>query len=198
MKVSELIKSGEDICEKNSFYNSLKILLKYFFLSSQGDINLLDLVKNVSKSETEYKVFMVYKNYALDLYYTKVKHLLKGDQSFSCDDVTSIIIHFVKTLYDEDHKVISPYITGLDNEETIRNFNFIRSTYTIDKEQLKKVNDLQEAINLLEESKKLEKKARICRDKALSILYDVKNDYENLPKMIENTPKISKNLKFLL
>ena len=183
-KLSKYINEGHTICSNNQFYNSLRLLLRYFFLSNRCDINLLDLTKNVSKSEMEYKVFMVYKNFALDIYYTELKPLF--DES-NYDDIIFGIIYLVKTRYDENHKVLSPYIEGLNNEETIKNYNFIKSTYTIEKEQIQKINNITEAIILLEESRLLENKAKEYKDKALSLLYQFKN---NNCQLIMNEKKL--------
>ena len=168
-----LIDSGKDICDKNPFYKTLKLLLKYFFLCNSSDLNIMDLIRDVSKSETEFKVFMIYKNYAIDIYYSEVKTNFENEDGFSYDDVIFYIIYLVKTKYEENRFVIKPYISNLNEEDVIEKFNFIKTAYTIQKEQYEKMSNLQEAISLLEESKMLEKKSKQKRDKALSLLYKI-------------------------
>lgn len=167
------IDNGKDICDNNPFYKTLKLLLKYFFLCNSSDVNIMDLIRDVSKSETEFKVFMIYKNYAIDIYYSEVKTNFENEDGFSYDDVIFYIIYLVKTKYEENRFVIKPYISNLNEEDVIEKFNFIKTAYTIQKEQYEKMSNLQEAISLLEESKMLEKKSKQKRDKALSLLYKI-------------------------
>ena len=173
--ISEFISKGNEICSSNSFYNTLALVIKYYFLSDRSDVNLMDLMRDVSKSEMEFKTFMVYKNFAVDLYYSHVEKILKehSDNQISYDNIINIIIYFVKHKYDENRNVLSVYITGMNHEEMIEKFNFIKTTYELKKEELSKVTKLFEAIQLLEEANEYEKKAKKYRNKALTILYDV-------------------------
>jgi hypothetical protein len=187
------IDNGKNICDSNPFYKTLKLLLKYFFLCNSSDVNIMDLIRDVSKSETEFKVFMIYKNYSLDIYYSEVKPILEND--FSYDDVIFYIIYLVKTKYEENRFVIKPYISNLDEDDVIEKFNFIKTAYTIQKDQYEKISNLQEAIALLEESKMLEKKSKQKRDKALSLLYKIHSsiiDNTNNSKLIETNNSLKK------
>jgi len=187
------IENGKDICDSNPFYNTLKLLLKYFFLCNSSDVNIMDLIRDVSKTETEFKVFMIYKNYALDVYYSDVKPVFENENDFSCDDVIFYIIYLVKKNYEENRFVIKPYISSLDEENIIEKFNFIKMEYTIRKEQYEKMSNLQEAISLLEESKMLEKKSKQKRNKALSLLYKIHLlNTTNNSKLIETNRNLSK------
>ena len=187
------IENGKDICDSNPFYNTLKLLLKYFFLCNSSDVNIMDLIRDVSKTETEFKVFMIYKNYALDVYYSDVKPVFENENDFSCDDVIFYIIYLVKKNYEENRFVIKPYISNLDEENIIEKFNFIKMEYTIRKEQYEKMSNLQEAISLLEESKMLEKKSKQKRNKALSLLYKIHLlNTTNNSKLIETNRNLSK------
>ena len=190
------IENGKDICDCNPFYNTLKLLLKYFFLCNSSDVNIMDLIRDVSKSETEFKVFMIYKNYALDVYYSDVKPIFENEKNdVSYDDVIFYIIYLVKKNYEENRFVIKPYISSLDEEDVIEKFNFIKTAYTIQKEQYEKMSNLQEAIALLEESKNLEKKSKIKRDKALSLLYKIHSsiiDNTNSSVMMETNKSFTK------
>ena len=189
------IENGKDICESNPFYNTLKLLLKYFFLCNSSDVNIMDLIRDVSKSETEFKVFMIYKNYALDVYYSDVKPIFENEKNnVIYDDMIFYIIYLVKKNYEENRFVIKPYISSLDEEDVIEKFNFIKTAYTIQKEQYEKMSNLQEAIALLEESKNLEKKSKLKRDKALSLLYKI---HSSIIDNTHNTVLIETN-KFIL
>jgi hypothetical protein len=188
------VDNGKDICDSNPFYNTLKLLLKYFFLCNSSDVNIMDLIRDVSKTETEFKVFMIYKNYALDIYYSEVKPVFEKEEGFSYDEVIYYIIYLVKTKYEENRFVIKPYISNLDEEDVIEKFNFIKTAYTIQKDQFEKMSNLQEAIALLEESKILEKKSKQKRDKALSLLYKIHSSITDTcdSKLIETNRSLTK------
>jgi len=188
--ISELISKGKEICSSNSFYNTLGLVIKYYFLSNRSDLNLMDLMRDVSKSEMEFKTFMVYKNFAIDLYYSHVEKVITeySNTEISYDDIINIIIYFVKHKYDENRNVLSFYITSMNHEEMIDKFNFIKTTYELKKEELSKVTKLFDAIKLLEQANEYEKKVKNCRDKALKILYDV-HKTSNLLLNSENSTK---------
>ena len=57
----EQVEKGKCICEENEFYKTLSILLRYNFLNEEIDI--LKLIKEITKSENEFQVFLIYKNY---------------------------------------------------------------------------------------------------------------------------------------
>ena len=173
-----IIEKGKDICCKNQFYECLKMLLKYYFISgnyfsSSKSDNLLHLMSEISKSEMEYKTFMIYKNFAVDVYTKKLEPKFVG---LSLVDLTYAIIYYVKKIYDEDHNVLKPYIEELNTTETIESYNYVKLSYTIEKEQLEKIRQIQEIISLLEESDKLEIKAKNMKEKALKMIYQLKND----------------------
>jgi hypothetical protein len=130
------IKKGKDICDKNPFYNTLSLLLKYFFINC-NDINILDLIRDVTKSEMEFQVFMVYKNYAVDLYFQNKDYF--NSEIMSYENIIYFIISLIKENYDINHKVISPYITSIEEnkDELIKNYNYIKTTYSLKKENLK-------------------------------------------------------------
>lgn len=67
-----IINDGKIICSTNSFYNKLSLLLRYYFLNN---IDTTSLIQDVTKSEMEFQVFMIYKNYAIDLYNNRRKIL---------------------------------------------------------------------------------------------------------------------------
>jgi hypothetical protein len=63
---SELVKDGQNIIETNSFYNTLHLLLKYYFVRPI-ELNMMAFIKDVTNSENEFKVFMIYIEYAIYL-----------------------------------------------------------------------------------------------------------------------------------
>lgn len=180
------IKNGKQICDENNFFSTLRLLIKYFFLYNKSDINIMDLIRNVSGSENDFKIFMVYKNFSLDLYY-KYKNIineklnkLNDEDASHYEKITFILIYLVKKEYDNDHSVLSKYITTInDDKETIEKFNFIKNTYSLNEETTKKINEISEAINYLEQSIILEEKSKDLRNKALKILYKVHNGFQN-------------------
>jgi hypothetical protein len=181
------IDTGIKTCNTNPFYNTLYLFLKYYFVKkSNKDFYILDFIKNITTSETEFKVFNIYKNYSLDIYYSVLIKLLSDDNSI--DDTVYSIIGYVKLAYDSDKNVIKPYIHSIsDNEdEIIKQYNYIKTNYIIKLETVEKFQQLEKAIMYLEEAKKCEEEAKKYEDKAkyfnqlaLESLYDVKNHFEN-------------------
>ena len=73
---TEHSKKGKDIILSNPFYYTLYILLKYSFVK-HDDFHVINFVEEITKSENEFKVFMVFKEYALYKYHTNLKEYLK-------------------------------------------------------------------------------------------------------------------------
>ena len=182
------VELGKQICLKNNFYNTLKLLLKYYFLYDKKDINMLEILREVSKNEMEFKTFMIYKNFAIDIYHKFVKDNFKEKEYIMEDDIIYTIIYFVKEEYDKDHSIIRPYITNVDKDDVVEKFNLIKANYQLRSEVFEKFSKLEEAIRLLEESKILENKAKISRNKALNILNKIHKSMCNFnyePKLLE-------------
>jgi hypothetical protein len=186
------VELGKQICLKNNFYNTLKLLLKYYFLYDKKDINMLEILREVSKNEMEFKTFMIYKNFAIDIYHKFVKDNFKDNfkekEYIMEDDIIYTIIYFVKEEYDKDHSIIRPYITNVDKDDVVEKFNLIKANYQLRSEVFEKFSKLEEAIRLLEESKILENKAKISRNKALNILNKIHKSMCNFnyePKLLE-------------
>ncbi len=185
---SNYIELGKQICLENNFFNTLKLILKYYFLYDKKDINILEILREVSKNEMEFKTFMVYKNFAIDIYYKFVKDSFKEKEYIIEDDIIYTIIYFVKEEYDKDHSIIRPYITNVDKDDVVEKFNLIKANYQMRLEVFEKFSKLEEAIRLLEESKSLENKAKISRNKALNILNKIHKSMSNFnyePKLLE-------------
>ena len=77
--ISHLIKTGKEIVKENNFYSTLNLFLKYYFVNKdEKDFYLNNFIKDVTKNENEFKVFMVYKEYALNVYYSKLRPLFSN------------------------------------------------------------------------------------------------------------------------
>ena len=184
MQTKEHIECGIKICNENPFYKTLSILLKYFFLNTSTDSSIIsDLIKDVTKSETEFQVFMIYKNYALDLFYKyKYSPVTYKDRflNLSNDDIVHYLISVVKSNYDKDHTVIKPYIVSIEEnkDETIQKYHYIKSTYMIKNENYEMMTVIEKVISLLEQSKEYEYKAIQCRENAMIMLQKMHGKYK--------------------
>jgi len=177
--ISNLIKNGKQIVKENNFYSSLNLFLKYYFVNKdEKDFYLHNFIKDVTKNQDEFKVFMVYKEYALDIYYSKLRNFTIN---LSVDDIVYSIISYVKKSYDEDRKVLSPYIISIEENvnEILEKFNFIKNNYIVKIDLVEKFKKLKESMSLLEQAEEHQKNANYCRQKAIEILRDIQNPFEN-------------------
>lgn len=184
--IQTLVTTGKQIVKENNFYSTLHLFLKYYFVNKdEKDFYLNNFIKDVTKNENEFKVFMVYKEYALDIYYSKLRHLFENN--LCIDDIVYSIISYVKNSYTEDKKVLSPYIVSINEnvDEIIEKFNFIKNNYIIKVDLIEKFKKLNESMALLEEAEEHQKNANYCRKKAIEILRDIKNPFEDTLKKIE-------------
>jgi len=178
--ISNLIKNGKEIVKENNFYSTLNLFLKYYFVNkNEKDFYLHNFIKDVTKNQDEFKVFMIYKQYALDIYYSKLKNLFPNN--LSIDDIVYSIISYVKKSYDEDRKVLSPYIISIEENvnEILEKFNFIKNNYIVKIDLVEKFKKLKESMSLLEKAEEHQMNANYCRQKAIEILRDIQNPFEN-------------------
>ena len=192
--ISNLIKNGKQIVKENNFYSSLNLFLKYYFVNKdEKDFYLHNFIKDVTKNQDEFKVFMVYKEYALDIYYSKLRNFTIN---LSVDDIDYSIISYVKKSYDEDRKVLSPYIISIEENvnEILEKFNFIKNNYIVKIDLVEKFKKLKESMSLLEQAEEHQKNANYCRQKAIEILRDIQNPFENNLREMEG---ISSNTEIL-
>jgi hypothetical protein len=185
MDMKTLINDGKVICSNNPFYETLGLLLKYFFCDNS--INIMDIIRNVTKTELEFQTFMIYKNYALDLYYLNQQYI----KDMPYDNIVYCLISLVKNNYDKNHNVISPYIFSIESnkDEIIERYHYVKSIYSVKNENIEKMNNLNKIISLLEEAKEYDKKANDCRNRAMEMLYNVQEMF--------NTTAILPDLKLL-
>ena len=130
-KYKKYLESGKNIVENNPFYYTLNCLIKYYFVQ-QHDLHLITFIKDVTNSENEFKVFMIFKEFAIYIYQTKLQDELPRINTVKdIDDTVYTIIGYTKSLYDEDRSVITPFINSLNEHEkdVIAKFNSIKSTY---------------------------------------------------------------------
>jgi hypothetical protein len=184
--ISNLIKNGKEIVKENNFYSTLNLFLKYYFVNKdEKDFYLHNFIKDVTKNQDEFKVFMVYKEYALDIYYSKLRNFTNN---LNIDDIVYSIISYVKKSYDEDRKVLSPYIISIEENvnEILEKFNFIKNNYIVKIDLVEKFKKLKESMSLLEQAEEHQKNANYCRQKAIEILRDIKNPFENNIREMED------------
>ena len=179
---TEYIKIGKNITECNPFFFTLNLLLKYYFVQQQ-DLYLMSFIKDVTKNENEFKIFIIYKEYALFSYQTILYELF--NQTDNVEDITFAIIGYVKLSYDNDRNVLKPFITTITEHENdvIKTFNFIRSEYNFKLDALSKFDKLNKAIEYLEKSKEMEQQAKMYSNMAMEILQDLRGNFKKTIEM---------------
>jgi hypothetical protein len=173
------INEGKNIIKTNPFYYVLHLIIKSHFLP-QKEIDFYNFAQNLLNSETDFKVFCVFKEFAVFIYNEKVKYLIKEEDNI--DDIIFLIIYFVKSEYDKDRNIIKPYISNITENENIvlEKFNFIKRHYEINCIINNHYEKYEYALSLLEESKKLEKKSSELSTEAIKILLNIKNQFINI------------------
>jgi hypothetical protein len=171
---------GKNIIESNPFYNTLNLFLKYYFVNNrEKDYYLNTFIKDIIKNEDEFKVFMVFKEYSLQVYYDKFNELFK--KLNSTDDIIHTLLGYVKINYEIDKNVIKPFIVSITDNKTeiINKFNFIKSSYIFKIETMGKFDKLKDSITYLEKAKYHEEQAKYYNNMALDNLKDIKLHFEN-------------------
>lgn len=162
-----LIQTGKIVCEDNNFFYILRRVLKYILQDITKGSNVLDLVKEITKSEMDFRVYTIYKDYGLYLYNHKIKFLFHHNDDI--DNITYALIGEIKTNYDIDHSVLEPFIIKLDSdtEKLKNNYQYMKAipSQFLDPEQI-----LRKSINLLEEAEKLEEQARQLRKQSIALM----------------------------
>ena len=170
----EMINKGKYIINENPFYFTLHLLIKYYFIKSQ-DFYLLKFLKDITNSEDEFKVFMIYIEFSLHIYNTEIKDLYICDN----EEIVYIIIAYVKNKYDVDRNILHPFIKSVsENEaEIIEKFNKAKDVYTFKKDTLEKFDILNEALMCLEKARELEIESKKYSDRAIDILKGLKGQF---------------------
>jgi hypothetical protein len=171
---------GKNIIESNPFYNTLNLFLKYYFVNNrEKDYYLNTFIKDIIKNEDEFKVFIVFKEYSLQVYYDKFNELFKNLNS--TDDIIHTLLGYVKINYEIDKNVIKPFILSITDNKTeiINKFNFIKTTYIFKIETMDKFKKLKDSITYLEKAKYHEEQAKHYNNMAIDNLKDIKFHFEN-------------------
>ena len=189
------ISIGKKAVQENPFYNTLNLFLKYYFVDHyEKEFFITKFIKNIIKNEDEFQVFLIFKEYCLDVFHNKIIYMFKFDEKI--DDITYAIIGYVKTEYDKDRTVIKPFIQSLseNKDEILEKFNFIKSNYIFKHDLVSKFKKLEEPISYLEKAREHEEKAKYYNNLALESLKDIKNNFENSFKNL----KIDDSAKILM
>ena len=171
---------GKNIIESNPFYNTLNLFLKYYFVNNrEKDYYLNTFIKDIIKNEDEFRVFIVFKEYSLQVYYDKFNELFKNLNS--TDDIIHTLLGYVKINYEIDKNVIKPFILSITDNKTeiINKFNFIKTSYIFKIETMDKFEKLKDSITYLEKAKYHEEQAKHYNNMAIDNLKDIKLHFEN-------------------
>ena len=154
--------------------------MKYYFVNNrEKDYYLNTFIKDIIRNEDEFKVFVVFKEYSLQVYYDKFNELFK--KLNSTDDIIHTLLGYVKINYEIDKNVIKPFIVSITDNKTeiINKFNFIKSSYIFKIETMDKFDKLKDSITYLEKAKYHEEQAKHYNNMALDNLKDIKLHFEN-------------------
>ena len=177
------IEYGGKIIKENPFYFTLHLILKYYF-TNKSEYYLLNFLKDVTNSENEFKVFMIYIEFCIEVYNTKIKNL--NIQYENDDEFIYFVIGYIKKLYDNDHSILKPFIKNItENElEVIKKFNIAKLTYNFKKDAIDRFNKLNNAVDLLNKATELENKAKEYKTMAMEILTGLKGEYGKDEKIL--------------
>lgn len=166
--MKELIKSGQSICETNLFFYILRLVLKYILqgINTRGT-DVFDLVKHITKTEMDFKVYTIYKDFGMSVYNKKVKFMFyHGDD---IDEITYVLINEIKTEYDSNHAILEPFISKAeaDLNKISYNYQYMKS---IPDQVIETETSLKLCLSLLEKAHKLELEASQLHKQSISIL----------------------------
>lgn len=176
----DYLETGKNIVNTNPFYNTLNLFLKYYFINTlEKEFYLNSFIKDIIKDENEFKVFIVFKEYALHVYHDKYVELF--DNTNSLDNKIYVLLGYVKISYENDRNIIKPYISSITDNQTdiINKFNYIKSSYMFKEESLDKFKKLKDAITYLEKARYHEEQAKYYNNIALEDLKNIKSYFEN-------------------
>lgn len=188
----EFLKYGKNIIQNNSFFYTLHLLLKYYFVKNT-DFYLINFLKDITNTEVEFKTFMVYIEFSVYTYNSYLKDLI--DNIDSEEDIVYILIAYVKKIYDNDRAVLKPFINSLseNEDEIIEKFNNIKNIYKLKLDALQKIEKLNNAIYYLEKAKQYENEAKKCTNTALDLLKNLKGEFKTVLHTNESHKFILKN-----
>ena len=164
---------GLNIIKTNKFYLTLHFLLKCHFIK-QDDFNIINYIKDVIKSEDEFKVFMIYRDYSLHVY---KENLLKSvlSENDNIEFVLLTIIGYVYKTYTENHNVLKPFITQVteNKDKVLEQYDMFKNSFIIKTEEIDNINT---ALIYLDKAKYLEMESRKYNNMAIEILQKIKKN----------------------
>jgi hypothetical protein len=172
---TDMIKNGIEIVNNNPFYHTLYLLLKYYFVKKE-DMYLPNFTKSITNSENEFKVFMVYVEFSIYMYTNYLTDVF-GEKDG--ENLVYGLISYVKTSYDSDRKILSPFINSItENEvEVLEKFHIVKLNYKLNQDSVDRFNKLNDAVMYLEKSKELEIESKRYSDMALDMLQELKTQF---------------------
>jgi len=175
----ELIQEGKNLIKSNSFYYTLHVLLRYYFVQSQ-DFYMMSFLKDVTNTESEFKVFMVYVEFAIYVYNTYIKDT-EEFKNGNKEDIVFILISYVKQLYSNNKDILKPFITSVNEnqDEILDKFNKVKSMYNFKKDSLEKFTSINNVIYYLQKAKEHEEESKRYSNMALDILKELKDQFKN-------------------
>jgi len=195
----DYLETGKNIVNTNPFYNTLNLFLKYYFINTlEKEFYLNSFIKDIIKDENEFKVFIVFKEYALHVYHDKYAELF--DNINSLDNKIYVLLGYVKISYENDRNIIKPYISSITDNQTdiINKFNYIKSSYIFKKESKNKFEKLKDAITYLEKARYHEEQAKYYNNIALENLKNIKCYFETTFSQIKYNDDSTKVLTLKL
>lgn len=180
--IVKMIEHGKNIINENPFYFTLHLLIKYYF-NKCGEPFMIHFIKDITKTENEFKVFMIYLNYCLHIYKTEItKDYI---DKYNYEELVYILISKIKKNYDNNRTVLEPFIKNItENEhEIIEKFNMTKAIYNYKQETLDKFNTINQALFYLEKSNEYKRESDKYSNMAIEILNKLKFEFK---KNIDN------------
>jgi hypothetical protein len=160
-KDEEYYNIGLNIVKTNKFYLTLHFLLKCHFIK-QDDFNI---IKEVIKSEDEFKVFMIYRDYSFHVYN---QYFNKKDKDI--EFILYAVIGYVYKTYTEDHNVLKPFITQVteNKDKVLEQYDLFKNSFMIE------IDSINTALMYLEKARYLDNEAKRYNTMAIEILQKTK------------------------
>lgn len=171
---------GLNIIKKNKFYLTLHFLLKCHFIK-QDDFNIINYIKDVIKSEDEFKVFMIYRDYSMHVY--KEYFIDEEDIEF----ILYVIIGYVYKTYSDNHDVLKPFITQVteNKDKVLEQYDLFKNSFVIKSEEIEKFDNINTALVYLEKARYLDNEAKRYNNMAIEILHKTISKKEKINKVIK-------------
>jgi hypothetical protein len=140
----------------------------------------MSFLKDVTNTESEFKVFMVYVEFAIYVYNTYIKDT-EEFKNGNKEDIVFILISYVKQLYSNNKDILKPFITSVNEnqDEILDKFNKVKSMYNFKKDSLEKFTSINNVIYYLQKAKEHEEESKRYSNMALDILKELKDQFKN-------------------